>query len=703
MLNESQIYSLFDVRKRLKLNSWQARCPCHDDKKASLTITNDDRTGKTLIRCHAGCSTKDIVERVGLTFADLNDKKAEPVKEPAYRKNLVAEYRYFDYEHGNKYLYSKLRYKGKLIRYARIQGDRYEAGAGDCKHVLYNGKVLMQQVGNVYYCEGEKDCDLLKSLGLAAVTAGGVEDWRKEYAPLFRGKKVTIFADNDDPGKLLALRVQKDISSYAYATRILVPSNQPKGDISDYLELAADKQAALKTALDEGTYPYRLAWWVDDKGAINADCLANAFTQHNSILVAKYQATNTDIPFWYRNGVYLKTSKAEIMNALRQYYPVGKATASGLKNAADLVLSSVNRIEFDEMNADEDIINLRNGIYNVRTGRLEAHTPEQLSTIQLNVDYQPEAACPKWLRFLDEFCSDEEGNVDKDMQLFLQEVTGLILSNVYGYRVKSCLILYSSEGNTGKSVYLTVLIKLLGAMNVANISFQDMSRDKFATADLYGKRLNAVPDQASADLNESSTFKQLTGADPIIRGQFKGLQSFYFEFRGFIAIACNILPSFQDDKGNHLISRLGIVHCRNVISPEKQNKHLVQELVQEGNGIFLWAMDGLQRLLSNNMRLTTCSSGDAIKEEYRRRISNLYDFITDEDECRQGEKLRVRKKDFEEAYFDYCERNGYKHINRKNIAPQLEGLGVKMKLLDGYTYYQGLELVSLPSGWVPIR
>lgn len=703
MLSEAQVYSLFEVRKRLKPNAWQARCPCHDDKKASLTITNDDRTGKTLIRCHAGCSTRDILSRIGITFADLNDKKAEPVREPAYKKNLVAEYRYYDYENGNKYLYSKLRYKGKAIRYARIKGDDYKAGAGDLKHVLYNGKVLLQQNNAVYYCEGEKDVDSLKQLGLSAVTAGGVEDWHKKYAPLFRGKKVTIFADNDDPGRKLALRVQQDISSYAYATRIITPSNQPKGDITDYLELAADKQAALRTILDEGTYPYRLAWWVDDKGSINADCLASAFTQHNNILVAKYQATNTDIPFWYRNGVYVRTGKAEIMSALRQYYPIGKATASGLKNAADLVLSSVSRVEFDDMNVNESIINLQNGIYNVHTGRLEDHTPDLLSTIQLNLEYQPAATCPKWEAFIEEFCSDEEGHVDNEMKLYLQEVTGLILSNVYGYRVKSCLILYSSEGNTGKSVYLNILIKLLGALNVANISFQDMSRDKFATADLYGKRLNAVPDQASADLNESSTFKQLTGADPIIRGQFKGLQSFYFEFRGFIAIACNILPSFQDDKGNHLVSRLGIVHCRNVIAADMQNKHLVQELVQEAPGIFLWAMEGLQRLLANKMRLTTCSSGDAIKEEYRKRISNLYDFITDEDECRQGEKLRVRKTEFEQAYIDYCERNGYTHINRKNIAPQLEGLGVRIKLLDGYPYYQGIELVKLPAGWEPVR
>lgn len=49
-----------------------ARCPAHDDRKPSLSINQEP--GHILIHCHAGCASQDILDRLGLTFADLSDK-----------------------------------------------------------------------------------------------------------------------------------------------------------------------------------------------------------------------------------------------------------------------------------------------------------------------------------------------------------------------------------------------------------------------------------------------------------------------------------------------------------------------------------------------------------------------------------------------------------------------------------------------------
>ena len=50
-------------------NGWQARCPAHDDSKASLSIAEDD--GKLLLYCHARCATTDVVQAMGLQMRDL--------------------------------------------------------------------------------------------------------------------------------------------------------------------------------------------------------------------------------------------------------------------------------------------------------------------------------------------------------------------------------------------------------------------------------------------------------------------------------------------------------------------------------------------------------------------------------------------------------------------------------------------------------
>src|SRR5579872_7492316 len=52
-------------------SAWMARCPAHDDSKPSLSIQEKD--GKVLIHCHAGCSQSDVIralEKRGLWYRE---------------------------------------------------------------------------------------------------------------------------------------------------------------------------------------------------------------------------------------------------------------------------------------------------------------------------------------------------------------------------------------------------------------------------------------------------------------------------------------------------------------------------------------------------------------------------------------------------------------------------------------------------------
>jgi predicted transcriptional regulator len=53
---------------------YKAKCPNHDDKRASLTISEGD-DGRVLLKCFAGCPTEEIVKAVGLKMKDLFPKK----------------------------------------------------------------------------------------------------------------------------------------------------------------------------------------------------------------------------------------------------------------------------------------------------------------------------------------------------------------------------------------------------------------------------------------------------------------------------------------------------------------------------------------------------------------------------------------------------------------------------------------------------
>ena len=40
--------------------TWMARCPVHEDRSPSLSITTG-KDGKVLVRCHAGCDQRDLI------------------------------------------------------------------------------------------------------------------------------------------------------------------------------------------------------------------------------------------------------------------------------------------------------------------------------------------------------------------------------------------------------------------------------------------------------------------------------------------------------------------------------------------------------------------------------------------------------------------------------------------------------------------
>lgn len=55
---------------RTKPGRWRARCPYHDDKRPSLSIT-EGRGGRVLLYCWAGCPAGDVVKAAGLRWRDL--------------------------------------------------------------------------------------------------------------------------------------------------------------------------------------------------------------------------------------------------------------------------------------------------------------------------------------------------------------------------------------------------------------------------------------------------------------------------------------------------------------------------------------------------------------------------------------------------------------------------------------------------------
>ena len=236
---------------------WTVRCPAHDDRRPSLTITTGD-DGRTLLKCHAGCRVEDIVARVGLTMRDLFVDAATP---SMTTPEIVQTYPYTA-EDGTL-LYESVRYVPKAFRQRRPDGcngwiwkldDRTATPPVTTRRVLLGLPELID-VTDIFIVEGEKDVRALQKLGLSATTnAGGAGQWRDDYAQQLSrtgALRVNIIPDNDEPGQTHAATVARSCHTAGIEARIVrLPDLRPKGDVSDYLDAGHTRAdlAALVTA-----------------------------------------------------------------------------------------------------------------------------------------------------------------------------------------------------------------------------------------------------------------------------------------------------------------------------------------------------------------------------------------------------------------------------------------------------------------------
>ncbi len=684
----NDILERFNTPKRLKQDSFQVKCPCHDDKNASLTITRDGE--KILMKCHAGCDTRDIVRAIGLTMSDLdNSYKASPSAEwwkEAFNIRPEAVYSYGEY--------IKVRLPGKKIFYGRLRDGKYIRGIGNCEKTLYKlGNITKAKQNNnyIYICEGEKDVDTLASRGYYAVTAGGVNDWKKEFSQYFRGCRVVLLPDNDEPGQKLMREIKSHIKDYAFAIKTVTTSTIDKGDVTDWFN-EGNSNSDFTFLLERYSWEYAdFVYKCKEKLNINADVLANHIDRVSPHILVYRPGIDISDYYCYENGVYKKYSKLDVKSMIKDFLPVGTSSDNLLNNTYNLLLAgAMHRCRIEELNVNENTINCKNGLYDLNTNTLTQHTHKELSTIQINCNFDVKAAYPKvFIKYMNDLCSDGDA-IDNSKKLVLQEWLGLLLSNIKVYETKKSLLLYSPLGNTGKSIFLNLIKEFLGVENTINIPLQKMS-DRFSVADLYGKRVNLVGDQQSNDIEDSSGFKQATGGDPL-KVEFKGKGGFNWVYTGGIVVACNDLPSFTDDKGGHIFERICIIPCEYTIPVGLRDGKLLEKLTKELDGIFLWAMEGLKRLRNNDFKFSECEASNECIKEYRENIDTFYRFINANYEITFDRSDKVKKTELEDEYVNWYKVNvSGQIINKRKIKEKAEKNGIIIVMLRGTKYYAGLK------------
>lgn len=198
--------------------------------------------------------------------------------------------------------------------------------------------------------------------------------------------------------------------------------------------------------------------------------LANALAAHKNIFYSR------QCYYQYLGGVYKKVEELHCKHIVRKYLRTDDVEMHQINDVIGQWTMEILRSP-ENLNVNKELINLKNGLYQRSTRTLKPHDPQLLSTIQLAVSYDPQAAAPIFAAFLND-CLDPE------TQLLVQELCGYLLVPVT--RAQKAFVLVG-EGGAGKSTLLSVIQELLlGSANVSNISWQNLG-ETFLTAELDGR------------------------------------------------------------------------------------------------------------------------------------------------------------------------------------------------------------------------
>lgn len=250
------------------------RCNCflHNDKKPSLQIHKETNTWWCYV-CGEGYTPIDFVmKKLGLSALeaakDINktlnlgvninnfnpdDEKLIKTNEYFYRRadnsiTMKVE-KWVKQSTGKKEFYPYALIDGKYVK-----GYATKLKEEDC--VLYNlPEVIKADI--VYFTEGEKDADTLKSLGFAGTTTPGggrgLKGYYKKNINLFNpieGKEIRIISDNDEVGSEYIKQVVECIKDKVKNIKVfdlckVMPNLKKKGDITD-VSIAVGKEKTIE-------------------------------------------------------------------------------------------------------------------------------------------------------------------------------------------------------------------------------------------------------------------------------------------------------------------------------------------------------------------------------------------------------------------------------------------------------------------------
>jgi len=319
-------------------------------------------------------------------------------------------------------------------------------------------------------------------------------------------------------------------------------------------------------------------------------------------------------------------------------------------------------VEVDKWDSDLNLLGVKNGVVDLRTGELLQNRPDLYITKRAPVAYTPGLRNVRWQQFL-EFAT----NGDKEYQEWLQRAAGYSLTGLSTYDVM--FLVYGPAGS-GKNTFVEAIVKCLGTKQyswpfdssiLASNDGGAQGSDLYHWAELRGRRMVWVDELPDSERLKENSVKKLTGSSEI-SARSPGEKPFTFQSQAKLWISTNHRPIINDDAMWRRIRPMPFVHV-----PENPDPDL-KEYIFDAEGalpaVLSWCVEGAIKMLNSSARdaLGWCSVVSEAAEIYRKNEDRIGLFLDEETNVSEGATTPI--KSLYSIYRIWAEDRGEKPMSQ---------------------------------------
>ncbi len=309
-------------------------------------------------------------------------------------------------------------------------------------------------------------------------------------------------------------------------------------------------------------------------------------------------------------------------------------------------------VEPDEIDRAWNRIAVGNGVLDVVTGELSEPDKNEKNTIAIPWNYNPNPMhSPKIDEFMAHISANRDGSVNIMKQQFLYQIAGycLLKKNYFGK-----FFIFRGEGQTGKSTFQDLIVKMVGETNRARVGIDKMDADYYL-ATLLSKLVNIDDDAVDGKvLVNTGRFKSLVSGNEItVRQIFK--EPVTFTPFATPMFSCNKLPRILD-KTTGLYRRMVIIELNNKI--ERPDPLFLMKLTQRDMEYFLYKAVYWVGVALQEGQFRISQSEQELLRKFKCRQSSLNEWVYEE-KMSLGDIYGKGVLGLYTFYIDWAQKNGY--------------------------------------------